>query len=107
MTEAETQFDPMAQAQEGAKDVTSGKLFGHPSLQVSGKAFALRYHDDLVFKLGRGRVDDLLEKHPEAVRFDPSGKGRAMKDWLLVPFSLGADWLAWAESARKFVHDHA
>ena len=32
MTEAETQFDPMAQAQEGAKDVTSGKLFGHPSL---------------------------------------------------------------------------
>ena len=107
MTEAETQFDAMAQAQEGAEDVTRGKLFGHPSLQVSRKAFALRYHDDLVFKLGRGRVDGLLEKHSEAVRFDPSGKGRAMKDWLRVPLSLGADWLAWAESAPKFVHDHA
>lgn len=107
MTAAETQFDAMAQALEGVEDVTRGKLFGHPSLQVNGKAFALRYHDDLVFKLGRGRVDDLLATHPEAVRFDPSGKGRAMKDWLHVPLSLGVDWLAWAESARKFVHDHA
>ena len=107
MTAAETQFDTMAQALEGAEDVTCGKLFGHTSLQVKGKAFALRYHDDLVFKLGRSRVDDLLATHPEAVRFDPSGKGRAMKDRLHVPLSLGVDWLAWAESARKFVHDHA
>ena len=81
---------------EGAEDATRGKLFGQPSLQGNGKAFALRYHDALVFKLGRERVDDLLATHPEAVRFDPSGKGRAMKDWL-----------AWAEIARKFVHDHA
>lgn len=43
----------------------------------------------------------------QIMRFDPSGKGRAMKDWLHVPLSLGVDWLAWAESARKFVHDHA
>jgi hypothetical protein len=43
----------------------------------------------------------------QAMRFDPSGKGWAMKDWLHVPPSLGVDWLVWAESARKFVHDHA
>ena len=107
MTAVETQFDAMVQALEGAEDVTRGKSFGHPSWQVSGKAFALRYHDDLVFKLGRGSLDDLPETHPEAARFDSSGKGRAMKDWLHEPFSLGVDWLAWAESARKFVHDHA
>lgn len=37
-----------------------------------------------------------LDAMAQVMRFDPSGKGRAMKDWL-----------AWAESARKFVHDHA
>ncbi len=42
MTAAETQFGAMAEAMEGTEDVTLGKLFGHPSLQVKGKAFALR-----------------------------------------------------------------
>jgi hypothetical protein len=107
MTAAEIQFNAMARAVDGAEAVTLGKLFGHPSLQENGKAFVLRYHDDLVFKLGRERVDNVLASHPEAMRFDPSGKGRAMKDWLHVPFSLGVDWLTWAESARKFVHDGA
>jgi hypothetical protein len=37
----------------------------------------------LVVKLGRGRVDELVE-NGLARPFDPSGRGRPMKDWASV-----------------------
>ena len=105
MTPPETLF---AQAQahfENDPDVTTGKLFGHPCLSVRGKAFLVRFHDDLVFKLGRDRAAALLEQHMELRLFDPSGKGRAMRDWVQAPTSFSHEVKAWSEGSRDFVLD--
>ena len=85
--------------------MTTGKLFGHPCLSVRGKAFLVRFHDDLVFKLGRDRAAALLEQHMELRLFDPSGKGRAMRDWVQAPTSFSHEVKAWSEGSRDFVLD--
>nr|MBK9652663.1 hypothetical protein [Bacteroidota bacterium] len=35
--------------------------------------------------------------------FDPSGKGRAMKEWVQVPFLHKERWKTFATEAMKFV----
>lgn len=94
--QAEAQFS-------GRAEVTQGKLFGHPCLSVQGKAFMVRFHDDLVFKLGRERATVLLEAHGELRLFDPSGKGRAMRDWVQAPVSFSHEVSAWSEASCAFV----
>ena len=39
----------------------------------------------MVFKLGKENMNGLIKKYPGSQLFDPSGKGRAMKDWVQVP----------------------
>ena len=36
--------------------------------------------------------------------FDPSGKGRAMKEWVQVPFDYSDKWKRFATSAFDYVH---
>ena len=38
-----------------------------------------------------------------AVLFDPSGKGRAMKEWVQVAFTHKNKWPEYAKSAMEFV----
>ena len=79
--------------------VSEGNLFGMPVLKIGGKPFA-----GLV-KLGVDRVQEML-KAKTGARFDPSGAGRPMKEWVRIkePAS-GAKkkWLALAQEARTFV----
>ena len=62
-----------------------GSLFGMPCLKSGGKAALGSFDGGVVFKLAS--TPDI---HAEAlslagsVLFDPSGKGRAMKDWVVV-----------------------
>ena len=103
MTPTEVLF-AQAEAQFSDRpEVTRGKLFGHPCLSVQGKAFLVRCHDDLVFKLGRARATVLLEAHGELKLFDPSGKGRAMRDWVQAPVSFSDEVSAWSEASCAFV----
>ena len=79
-----------------------GKGFGSSALKVEGRIFAmLSSRLDFVVKLPRKRVDELVESgdgHP----FD-AGKGRPMKEWLVVPPTSSLDWSAVAEEALAFV----
>ena len=58
----------------------------------------------MVFKLNS-------EPHKEALSldgsqlFDPSGKGRAMKEWVQVPFDYNSQWEKFAKAAHKYVKD--
>jgi hypothetical protein len=79
-------------AELGESDhATAGKMFGMPCGNIGGKAFAGLYRDDMVFKLGG-------EAHAKALAlagahlFDPSGMGRAMKEWVVVPNKHSARW---------------
>ena len=95
-------WEPIAKHQLTGRDVTTGTGFGtNPGLRVSGKIFAMLVRGELVVKLPKDRVDDLVDTGV-ARRFD-AGKGRPMKEWASVPANASRRWNALVEEARSFV----
>lgn len=78
------------------------QMFGKPCFKINGKAFICFYQDCIVCKLNG-------EAHQEAlsldgsVLFDPSGKGRAMKEWVQIPFTHQQSWEKFARAAANYV----
>lgn len=99
MDEAEKLFKEI-----GTKIKTAelSQMFGKPCFKVNSKAFICFFKGEMVFKL----TD---QKHKEALSldgaqlFDPSGKGRAMKEWVQVPYNYKDKWSAFAKSAFEYV----
>ena len=81
-------------------------MFGVRVLKIGGKPFAGLYQNKwLVVKVGVPRVQDMI-KTKVGRAFDPSGKGRPMKEWIVVgepATNARKKWLALAEEARAFV----
>jgi hypothetical protein len=80
-------------------EIVETKMMGMPSLKREGKLFAGYREEALVVKVGRERANELIEAG-RAAPFDPSGRGRPMKDWALVPLP-DEDWTALAEEAAR------
>ena len=79
--------------------VSEGQMMGMPMLKAQGKMFGGCFEGQLVVKIGRERVHELLDAG-RARPFDPSGRGRPMKDWAQLP-EPNEDWLALAREARR------
>lgn len=88
------------------QETTLGQMFGKPCLKVKSKAFAAFYQDEMVFKLGAAEIMVLKEKYMGSKNWDPSGKKRAMKDWLQVPAEYKEDWEGLAQQSLSFVEDN-
>ncbi|WNJ17144.1 hypothetical protein [Pontibacter sp. G13] len=100
-------FNEIGQTFEDQFDTTASKLFGKPCLKTSGnKAFAAFHQGAMIFKLGQEAVDHLKLKYIGAQNWDPSGKGRAMKDWLQVPAEYQGDWSQLARQALDYTKAH-
>ncbi len=85
--------------------VTEASMFGMPTLKVGGKAFAGLWEQQLVVKIGLPRTQELL-KAKAGKPFDPSGRGRPMKEWIAVKEPAAQakkKWLALAQEAKAFV----
>lgn len=83
-------FEQMGASMVG-QGVMSGKMFGMPIHKARGKAFAGLWGDAMVFKLiGEDHAAALALEGAEP--FDPSGTGRAMKEWVVVPADHGESW---------------
>jgi hypothetical protein len=78
--------------------VTEGQMMGMPALKRGSKMFGGLSGVDLVLRIGRERVTELIESG-RAKAFDPSGRGRPMKDWAQIP-EPDDDWPALAEEAE-------
>jgi hypothetical protein len=78
-----------------------GGGFGSSGLKVDGRIFAMLSKGELVVKLPRERVDELIASGM-GKRFDP-GHGRLMKEWVAVAPRHGGSWNEVAEEARQFV----
>jgi TfoX/Sxy family transcriptional regulator of competence genes len=93
---------PIAKDQLSKGGVTGGTGFGtNEGLRISGKIFAMLVRGELVVKLPKDRVDELVDAGI-ARRFD-TGKGRPMREWASVPASASRRWKALVEEARVFV----
>ena len=85
------------------KNSEQSQMFGKPCFKIGGKAFVCFFESCMVFKLtGDTHKEALALKG--SVLFDPSGKGRAMKEWIQVPYSSKTKWAGYAEVALKYVN---
>ena len=96
-------FDALIAALVGRDGVTAGggRGFGANALQVDGRIFAMSNDAGLVLKLPRDRVAALVASG-EGLPFD-AGKGRPMKEWVVVPWRSRDASRTLAEEALFFV----
>lgn len=103
--DAEARFDEILDELE-PRGALPGALFGSRSLTYEGRVFATFRRDRLAVKLGAGS-----DAYTEALAlagaepFDPSGKGRPMKDWVMVPDQHVEVWSRLAEAGLDAMAD--
>ncbi|TMF38258.1 MAG: TfoX/Sxy family protein [Chloroflexi bacterium] len=88
----------------GVTGIAEGKGFGSTGqLKVNGRIFAMLVRGELVLKLPRSRVDELV-KQEEGVRFD-AGKGKPMREWFVLSAASNRSWTSLAQEALDFVQE--
>jgi hypothetical protein len=78
------------------------QMFGKPCFKINGKAFLCFFKNEMVFKLSSPDHGEALQLLG-AQLFDPSGKGRAMKEWVQLPSAHSAKWEKFAQAAMAYV----
>jgi len=102
-SEAERLFATLARRLLRQPDVNEGTGFGStPGLRVGTKIFAMLRRDELVVKIPKERVDELVAAG-RGSRFDPRNDGRLMKEWVTVPIRHKAEWEGLTAEAHRFV----
>lgn len=81
--------------------VSEGRMFGSSGLKVEKKVFAMLVKGELVVKLPKDRVNELVASG-DGAHFDP-GHGRLMKEWVAIPLRNFRDWEQLADEAFQFV----
>lgn len=103
MSKAENLYEEIGRSVKSAEE---SQMFGKPCFKIKTKAFICFFKDCMVFKLnGDVHKEALGLKGSEL--FDPSGKGRAMKEWVQVPFTHSGTWKKYAEAALDYVKKNA
>jgi hypothetical protein len=86
----------------GVTCAAEGKGFGSSGqLKVGGRIFAMVVRGELVLKLPAARVAELVTSG-EGQHFD-AGKGKPMREWLVLSADSDKPWLALTREAHEFV----
>jgi hypothetical protein len=92
--DARGDYDAVVSEIVASSSATTGAMFGMPCLKHGDKAFAGFYQGAMVFKLG-GEAHALALALAGAHLFDPSGRGRPMKEWVVVQHEHVERWGNW------------
>lgn len=84
-------------------NIEAAKWFGIPAIKYSGKVVAALYRDQMVVKLGVKRANHFVDKG-EGELFDPSGKGKPMREWVVLACEPD-HWFTAVEEAKDFFLD--
>ena len=101
-------YAKLVRAFAGSPGVTAGsgkRAFGSNALQIDGRIFAMARRGGLVLKLPADRVDELIAAGV-GTPFD-AGKGKPMKEWVVIGPHVGRRWLPLAQEALAFVARHS
>ncbi|PCJ63650.1 MAG: hypothetical protein COA58_16060 [Bacteroidetes bacterium] len=99
MTEQETLFYSIGNE---INDSIKSQMFGKPCFKINTKAFVCFFQDCMVFKVTGETHQEALSSDGSEL-FDPSGKGRAMKEWVQVPYDYKDKWAEYAKQAYEYV----
>jgi hypothetical protein len=80
-------------------DVVAAKMMGMPAIKARGKLVGGFFEGAMVFKLPDEDERDRALGLVGTQLFDPSGRGRPMKEWVQVPFAHVDVWVDLAERA--------
>lgn len=83
-------------------EAEKSQMFGKPCYKINKKAFCSFFQNEMVFKLQGEAHRDALS-YDGAQLFDPSGKGRAMKEWVQLPGDYMDKWDQLAQEAYTYV----
>ncbi len=97
MSKPEDLFHALAETMPGVK---ASSMFGKPCLKSGTKAFACFFEGEMAFKLGGSAHADALSTSGARL-FDPSRKGRPMKQWVQIPAAHSGTWEHFAALACK------
>ena len=86
---------------EGVSPPSPGRGFGSSALKYRGKIFAMLVRGNLVVKLSKARVAELVAAG-EGRHFD-ANKGTPMKEWLSLSETSRLDWERLSGEAFGFV----
>jgi hypothetical protein len=100
VNEAQKSYLEIGKKIKGAEE---SQMFGKPCFKINGKAFVCFFKDCMVFKLSDKNHKEALSLDGSEL-FDPSGKGRAMKEWVQVPFDYSDTWKKFAKAAFDYVN---
>ncbi len=99
MAKEEALFLSVGQELKGAEQ---SQMFGKPCFKTGGKAFMCLFENCMVFKLS-GAVHQEALGLPGSHLFDPSGRGRPMKEWVQVSYTHHQHWARFAKAALAYV----
>ena len=85
-------------------DVTLGQMMGMPAIKRGSKMIGGFWKDSMVFKLTDSTIREAALALDGAELFDPSERGRPMKEWVSVPPAQAGRW---PELARQAVSSPA
>ncbi|MFZ6676682.1 hypothetical protein [Undibacterium sp. Tian12W] len=106
MSDAQSEYDKLANNLTTAASAEPGQMFGKVCLKINGKAFVALHKETVVFKLtGDGHAKAIALA--DAVLWDPSGKGRPMKEWVALSATHGKKFPTLAQAALEYVQSLA
>jgi len=102
MSSAIAEYEKLFSSLSGNDEVTVSQMFGKACLKVGGKAFVAQHKESVVFKLSEPHHNKAISL-PGAVLWDPSGKGRPMKEWVALPASESKGFKILCAAALAYV----
>ena len=96
------EYDKYLESGKAISDAIESQMFGKPCFKLNGKAFISFFNNCMVFKLRGDEHQEALSLNGSCL-FDPSGKGRPMKEWVQVPYLFQEKWSDFAQNAAKYV----
>ncbi|NJR12658.1 TfoX/Sxy family protein [bacterium] len=95
-------FDRIADHLAAQPNIKRVMLFGVPNVAVNGNVFIAYQHGAMVFKLSGAAHAQALAL-PDARLWDPSDKGRPMREWVQLSLASRDQWADWADEALAYV----
>ena len=102
MATALAEYEKLVAMLLASDGVTASQMFGKPCLKINGKAFVAQHLEVVVFKL-TGAQHLKASGLNGAVLWDPSGKGRPMKEWVALPAGETKHFKALSGAALAYV----
>lgn len=98
----ETEYNKLIEYIGQARDGKAGQMFGKKCIKINGKVGIALFEDNIVFKLS-GAEHKKAMALAGSMLWDPSGKGRPMKEWVQVNIRHKAKFMEFAEAAADYV----